>query len=365
MDTGRRQHLQDIYSTDKTDRDDFTPQVSNEIIENRKREMRRRQFASFGLGLTVLVMAVALAGVVVWQYNRIKKMPETPMALSGEYVPRYSLPDELQWVFDYSSDYGDPTTWEGDGERPFNKEWIIKAAINIVQAQQSIQRGQTDKEALRTAAQKYEDTLTIFPDLEGIKVPLGMIYFNLQEYDKAIDVLAGIPEEQLTFEVLSNLGAACTRSKEYDRAEAYLQRALVLKPGFLPALRNLAELYEQQDRREEAIDAYLRYLDFQPTDTDTRYDFALYMIKTDNWQIAAEQLRMLTKDNPGELLFYQLLARAENNIGNFQAAIDAMRRSYQLSDPSRAIQWMSESEFNQLRNTDEFQNQMKDVYTEE
>ena len=79
MDTGKRQHLQDIYATDRSQSDDFTPQVSQEIMEERKREVRRHQFTGFLLGLTVLVIAVGLVFVVVREYMDILNCGRRPM----------------------------------------------------------------------------------------------------------------------------------------------------------------------------------------------------------------------------------------------------------------------------------------------
>ena len=100
MDTGKRQHLQDIYSTDRTATDDFTPQVSSEIMEERKREIRRHQFISFVLGTMVLVLLLALVFVVVREYIDIRNDSGKAANVSQEYIPRYSLPAESQWVLD-------------------------------------------------------------------------------------------------------------------------------------------------------------------------------------------------------------------------------------------------------------------------
>lgn len=363
MDTGKRQHLQDIYTTDRTNRDDYTPQVSTEVIEERKREIRRHQFTSFILGMTVLVLLVALVIVVVKEYVDILKDTSAPTPITAEYIPRHSLPADAQWVLDLNRSFADPT-WNGEGDRPFNVEWLKKAAFNIIMAEQAVELGKANPDALKQAAAYYEQALEILPDLEGVKVPLGMVYFRLDELDKALELLEDAPERDLTFDILNNLGAACIEAKAYDRAEEYLKRSLDIKPAYASALRNLASLYKEQNRPREAIRAYEQFLDQRPLDSHTRYEFALFLTKNSNWELAAEQLRILAKEETDDHVIYSLLARTESKLGNTDASIRALRRAFQLADPKLAIAWMNDEEFDQLRNLPEFQEMMSNLQKE-
>jgi len=355
MDTGKRQHLQDIYATDQSTKDDYTPQVANEVVEERKREIRRHQFTSFLLGMTVLVLAVSLVFVVVREYMDILKASSTPAPITQEYIPRYSLPTESQWVLDFQKNYGDPK-WDGEGERPFNASWLKKATFNIVLAEQAVEVNEFEN-----AAKYYEAALEILPDLEGIKVPLGMAYFKLEQFDKALALLEGASDADLTFAILNNLGAACIEAKAYAQGEDYLKRSLELKPAYAEALKNQAMLYRKMERPEEASKSYEQYLDQRPLDTDTRYDFSLYLTKIGNWELAGEQLRLLTANVTDVANLYIVLARVETKLGNFDAATEATRRAIQFTDPKLAIAWMNEAEFDQLREHEDFQALIKSV----
>ena len=349
MDTGKRQHLQDIYSTDRTDTDDFTPQVSSEIMEERKREIRRHQFISFVLGMAVLVLLVALVYVVVREYMDIRNESGTPEPISREYIPRYSLPQESQWVLDLSKTYGNPK-WNGEGERPFNTVWVKKAAFNIILGDQAAELGQYEE-----AAKAYESALEIFPDLEGMRAQLGLVYFKLQRYKEALNLLKNASEKDLTYQILSNMGAACIETKEYELGEIYLKRALELEPTYAIALKNMGVLYKQQKRNKDSVAYFEQYLAQQPFDTDTRYDFALYLTMLGDWQMAAQELRLLTREVTDVANLYILLARVETQLGNDKAAIAAFRRAAQLTDPKQALLWMDDAEFESLRNDNDFQ----------
>lgn len=349
MDTGKRQHLQDIYATDHSQRDDYTPQVSQEIVEERKREIRRQQFVGFLLGMTILLLAIGLVYVVAREYLDILKQSDAPAPITQEYIPRYSLPTESQWVMDFHRTYADPK-WDGEGERPFNSAWLKKAAFNIILAEQAMEVEEYGK-----AVEYYSNALEILPDLEGVKVPLGMAYFQLERFDEALKLLEGAPDADLTFDVLNNLGAACIKAEAYDQGEEYLLRALELRPAYPEALKNQAMLYRKKKEADKAIRAYESYLDLRPLDTESRHSFALYLTKIGNWDLAAEQLYLLTEEIKNDATLFKLLARVEMKRENNKEAIAAFQRASQLSDPSQALGYMNDSEFDKLREDEDFQ----------
>ncbi len=349
MDSGKRQHLQDIYATDRTAKDDYTPQVSAEALEERKRDIRRHQFTSFILGFLVLVLSVSLVYVVVREYVKIQSVAPSPTPITQEYIPRYSLPAESQWVLDFSRSYGSPK-WNGEGERPFNVEWIRKAVFNLILAEQAASLGEN-----KEAASYYENVLEILPNLEGIKIPLGAIYFKLENFNKALTLLENTPEADLTPDVLNNLGAACLNAEAYDRAESYLKQAIEMQPAYAEPQKNMAVLYKQQNRADEAVAAYEKYIDLRPMDLDTQHSLALYLTKIGRWEEAAIRLQSLTQQITDVPVLYFLLGQVETHNNRPDKAIEAFKRGIQLSDPNAALGHMNSSEFNQLRESDEFQ----------
>jgi tetratricopeptide (TPR) repeat protein len=256
---------------------------------------------------------------------------------------------------DFSRNYADPD-WNEEGDRPFNAAWLKKAAFNIILAEQAMEIGE-----YKEASEYYENALEILPDLEGVRVPLGMAYFKQDQFELALALLESAVDADLTFDVLNNLGAACIEAKAYERGEEYLIRALELKPSYPEALKNQAMLYRKTKQNEKSIKAYEQYLDLRPLDTDTRHSFALFLTKIGNWELAGEQLRTLTAEIKKEATLYQLLARVEMKLGNDRAAIEAFQRASQLSDPTKSLGFMNDAEFDQLRENADFQALIRSV----
>ena len=295
------------------------------------------------------VLLLALVYVVVREYIDIRSESGAPAPITQQYIPRYSLPVESQWAVDYSRLYGDPT-WTGEGERPFNAIWLKKAAFNIILAEKAMDLGQ-----LEEAANACENALEIFPELADVRALLGSIYFKLERYDETLAMFEETPDEDLDYDILNNLGAACIFTEKYELGEKYLKRSLELRPTYDQAIKNLALLYMEQDRTGEAVVYFQKYLLHQPFDTETRYTFALYLTKVGDWQLAAEELRILTREVTDVANLYVLLARVETKLGNDKAAIEAFRRAAQLTDPKQALLWMDDDEFERLRSDKDFQ----------
>ncbi len=186
-----------------------------------------------------------------------------------------------------------------------------------------------------------------------------MLYFKLEAFDKALVLLENAPEVDLTPDVLNNLGAACLTAKAYDRAETYFQQALEINPTYAEPLKNMALLYKEQKRSDDAIIAYEKYIDFRPMDINTQHSFALYLTSIGKWDRAADLLHHLTAEIPDDQVLFYLLAQVEIKNQNHKEAIKALQRFIQLSDPNSALAYMNSDEFDQVRTDDEFQGMIR------
>lgn len=65
-------------------------------------------------------------------------------------------------------------------------------------------------------------------------------------------------------EALAGLGYCQIDAKQFSSAFSKFRAALAVSPRYEPALRGIAETYQQQGRKEQAIEAYKHYLEIYP-----------------------------------------------------------------------------------------------------
>ncbi|MBP7370315.1 MAG: tetratricopeptide repeat protein, partial [Arenimonas sp.] len=159
---------------------------------------------------------------------------------------------------------------------------------------------------------------------------------SLDAYAKALALGISQPEEV-------HLNRAVIFSDHLRRdadAERELQRALMLAPNYSPALLNLGNLYEEQGRREQAIDCYQRILRLARDAVDQQqsiYQSALARMTQlcppkSSSDPLLQQLQMAANtaksDEDRANLFYTL-GRAFDSLGNYDAAFDAFSQANQ------------------------------------
>ena len=95
-----------------------------------------------------------------------------------------------------------------------------KAAYNVILGEKAY-----DLENYETAATHFENALEILPDIKDISVPLGMCYFQINKFDRAIELFENVDLDLLDEDILNNLGAVCINSESFVLAEKYLLKA--------------------------------------------------------------------------------------------------------------------------------------------
>lgn len=120
---------------------------------------------------------------------------------------------------------------------------------------------------LEEAAATYRELLARRPELPDCWYNLGLLERRLGRFDAALEAYAqalarGVSRPEEAHLNRAVIFADCLRREA--AAERELGAALALNPAYLPALQNLANLYEDLGRREEALALYERMLALDP-----------------------------------------------------------------------------------------------------
>lgn len=88
----------------------------------------------------------------------------------------------------------------------------------------------------------------------------GRLEEALEQHQKALDLGIDQPEE-----VLSNMGVIYTELRRDEAARSFLNRALEIRPTYIPAMFNLALLHEELGDLPQAMRLFEKILDQDPT----------------------------------------------------------------------------------------------------
>ncbi len=348
----RKDEIQDIYqSSDRDFEDDFIPKVAQEIIEDRQRDLRRSQIASFFFGSLVLVLSVALVAVVIRDFLSERKISQKVRIPETPYIPRYSLPLDALWVMDYQQAAAQAEADEKPGPKPLSVKWVKNAAYHIIMGQQALAVNEP-----KQALEHFQKAVEIYPDIEGLHRAVGILYLRREEYALAAQHLEKALAEKEEPDVVNNLAVAYIGTEEYDKAEKLLKRLLELEPENPGCHKNLATLYRKMKLDDKACFHFEKYIDLQPNDLDTMQTYALYLAKLRRWKEAADFLTKLTQQVTDVAPVYFLLAQVQVQNGQQEKALAALKRGIQLTDPELALAWMRRDEFDKVRGAVDFKN---------
>ena len=77
----------------------------------------------------------------------------------------------------------------------------------------------------------------------------GFIFFNLKNYDQAINFWTkAVTIDPKFVDGLNNLGNAFSKINRFDEAVKYLNRALKIKPDFFESYFTLSEIFYKQNK---------------------------------------------------------------------------------------------------------------------
>jgi tetratricopeptide (TPR) repeat protein len=120
------------------------------------------------------------------------------------------------------------------------------------------------------AAAHLEIAMRQDPDHYGARLGYAWILLHNGEAGAALRRFQALDREHPDVQALFGSALSLMQLGRLEEAEEAFQEVLHRDPDYWQALGNLAGIYEQTDRQEEAADAYRRLLALQPHDTHAR-----------------------------------------------------------------------------------------------
>jgi tetratricopeptide (TPR) repeat protein len=202
----------------------------------------------------------------------------------------------------------------------------------------------------------YEERLAKEPKNAGGHFNLALLYKRALRYSDALrcykeSIALGIDHVE---EVYSNLGVLYSEMRQGEQAREMYERALAVDADYIPALFNLAGLYEESGERAQAEELFRQILDLEPRHWDSLSRLAYAKRFESGNDPLIRSLRQgvaTTRDDPAahEMLCYAL-GKALDDVGDYAGAFEtydaanAISRRQHLSYESNA----TEASFNAM-----------------
>lgn len=342
---------QNIYNSSKKEQDIYNPQIEKKLINQRELDLKRKNLTSkFLLGITITFIIFLIIVITNYYITPIEKKSSITQ-FSQEYIPRYTLDHESQWVLDLDESFADISN--DNEEILFNFIWLKKAMFNLILGEKAY-----EIKKYKQALEYYQNAEKIIPNLEDLPIRLGMCYFQLKDYDNAIRVLENVSLDKLNNTTLNNLGAVLIDGKSYKLASNYLHQVIINDPLYANAYKNLAFLNKELGNDSRSITLYEKYLDINPEDNQTRHFFALYLNKIGKYYLCEEQINILLEKITDDPSIYLLQFYNSKKIGKLDDANNAMIRASNLTGINNPIKWMNDEEFKDFQKEENFELKM-------
>ena len=162
---------------------------------------------------------------------------------------------------------------------------------------------------------------------------LGVLLLNENRYVEAVDVLNQLTEiDENHLEGHINLAVAQVNTDDLQGAEQSYKQAIAIAPDAANPRYNLGNLYWQQERYEEALAAYAKSVELDPSDNDALYNLAITHIALNDAESALPLFEQLSVRMPNNASVWRELGRMYAINGQIEQSKEAYAREQALTE---------------------------------
>jgi len=181
----------------------------------------------------------------------------------------------------------------------------------------------------------WRHALAATTDNAGAHTMLAKTLLDQREYPEAIEQFeASLKLEADNVANLGNIAVALTMLGQLDRAAAYLERSLRIRPNHAFTHFNLGSVYERQERFAEALKQYEAALELDPDLTQAGVNRASLLARQGDFALARRQLDSLLARSPQSAALHAELGRLYRQQHRFVEAIACYDRALELQPDS-------------------------------
>jgi Tfp pilus assembly protein PilF len=335
--------LRDIYHAS-----DMSPEPvpSIKVAEIIQQELRRQQIFAVSFGLLTIGLAVILLPLIIRDFLPAFEQKPFPQG-KKQPLSAHRLPEDEQWVMEYRQVALQTDSSEPAGAKAVSSKWIKNTAYHIIMGEQALLQGDA-----RTAQNHLKTAADTFPEMTGLNRNLGTAYLKQQDFQKAAELLQKALKEDPSTDVLNNLGVATLGTGDYTQAEPLLLQALQREPELAGCHKNLALLYQETGRTNEASASFEHYFRLNPQDTRLIESYVTYLSGAGRAHDAIDFLDRL--QGADRLTTQMLLAKVAAQDADADRAVRALRETAKGLTPRQMITEMHAKSFEKIAETEAF-----------
>lgn len=166
------------------------------------------------------------------------------------------------------------------------------------------------------AKEDYAEALALDPTLESARYSLAVLLMNEGENDSAFEQLERILKENPSHALaLNDKGVISFQRQQFDEAAEYFKRAIAADNNCIAARKNLADVLTQSGQSEKAIEHLLTIVEIVPNDVEAQAELACLYLQVQRFEDALVCFRKLANANPAEVSVREMVKALEEQLG--------------------------------------------------
>ncbi|MCP5489156.1 MAG: tetratricopeptide repeat protein [Verrucomicrobia bacterium] len=215
------------------------------------------------------------------------------------------------------------------------------------------------------AEEQVRKALDIWPDMITAQRLLGSIYTQRGQFDQAILILENaIKRDPFNVESFNNLAINYLQKDMLPRAEELFLTALNIRPDSSATHLNLGLLYLRWGRYDQAAEHYEEARRGMPNQPALLNNLSVCYIRAGQYDEARELLSALVERAPERPSGYFNMAITYALEGRFDDVYEWLARGAEQCTPNQLYSYLSDSDFDAIRNEPKFQEFMNRVFPE-
>ena len=198
------------------------------------------------------------------------------------------------------------------------------------------------KNNLKVAKNYYNETLRMNLNHVDAHNNLGIIFFNLGEYQKAMSCFKKAIQIQPNYvAAYYNLGNVHKETAEHQKAINCYEKAIQINPEYVDAHNNLGIIFFKLGEYHKSVSCYEKAIRINPNNVGVHNNLGNTLKELGEHQKAINCYEKAVKINPNHVGAHNNLGNILKKLGEHQKAINCYEKVFQIEPDNLTSHWLS------------------------